>query len=266
MNPFDNFPRAGRELLGRPIAGNGSSRTGYGLSHQRITSQSGCAYCGVDLTGDYYRWLLLTVDHVVPAGEAIRLGVPESFYQDAINLVLACSGCNGFLNRYRCDAETSLDWSLEQLVTLRDKVFEDRHKLIAARRNQEVALFERRPWAVELAEQPASRSARLPFSGSSPAPVDGLVTFTDNDAGYLAWLEANPAGFVVNTPRSPIASYLMLHRAKCRTIGPQPARGSKWTADYVKMCSMNIAVLHDWARREVGGELRPCQRCRPPVT
>ena len=60
-----------------------------------------CAYCDVSLVDDYYHWLLMSVDHVVPSSEAKRLGIPVASYEDYINLVLCCSGCNGFGNRFR---------------------------------------------------------------------------------------------------------------------------------------------------------------------
>lgn len=109
MLPFDTYPDRGRRLLGRPKAGAGSSRTGYGLALQRMTGQSACAYCDIDLVGDYYRWLLLTVDHVVPRGEAVRLGMSVTLYEDATNLVVACSGCNGYLNLYQCVAKPAIE-------------------------------------------------------------------------------------------------------------------------------------------------------------
>jgi len=36
-----------------------------------------------------------------------------------------------------------------------------------------------------------------------------------NDDGYLRWLAQNPDGFVVNSNRVPVSSYLILHRASC---------------------------------------------------
>ena len=145
--PFDMFPGGGTQLLGRPRAGNGTCRTGYGLSLQRMTGQTSCAYCGVDLVGDYYRWLLMAVDHVVPAGEARRLGIPPQFYEDAINLALTCSGCNGYLNRYRLEGEPGMEWSVDQFVALRNQIFDHRYELIEARREKELAIFAQQPWA-----------------------------------------------------------------------------------------------------------------------
>jgi hypothetical protein len=220
-----------------------------------MTGQTTCAYCEVSLIDSYHHWLLLTVDHVVPAGEARRLGIPPGYYEDAINLVLACSGCNMFDNHYACSADPAEEWSLEQFLALRDAAFAERFGRIATRREQEIAVFERRPWNTN------SGTASAP----SANPIDGLVTFTDNDAGYLAWLSTNPAGFVINTLRTPSVDNLILHRATCGTITGTPARGDQWTGQWVKVCSQELAALDDWARREVGGDLRPCGRCRPPT-
>jgi hypothetical protein len=111
-----------------------------------MTGQISCAYCGADLVGDYYRWLLMAVDHVVPSGEARRLGIPPMFYEDAINLALTCSGCNGYLNRYRLVGEPGMDWTLDQFVTLRNQIFDDRYELIKVRRKKELAMFAQKPW------------------------------------------------------------------------------------------------------------------------
>jgi hypothetical protein len=112
-----------------------------------LTGESSCAYCGVSLVTDYHHWLLMSVDHVVPGGEARRVGIAAQLYEDAINLVLCCSGCNGFGNRYRCVAELQPAWTLEEFLTLRDRIFAERFERIAARRAVEIALFESRPWA-----------------------------------------------------------------------------------------------------------------------
>ena len=112
-----------------------------------MTGQTSCAYCSIDLVSDYYRWLLLAIDHVVPSGEAKRLGIPADFYEDAINLVVTCSGCNGFLNRFRYDSDSSLTWTLEEFVALRDLIFDRRFELISVRRAREIEIFGSSPWA-----------------------------------------------------------------------------------------------------------------------
>lgn len=147
MNVFDQYPAGGRQLLGRPRNLTGSCRSGYGLALQRLTGESCCAYCGVSLIVDYYRWLLMSIDHVVPTGEARRVGISLEFSEDSINLVLCCAGCNGFGNRYRHEIEPREHWSLEEFLILRDTIFADRFQRIAARRDVELAFFETRPWS-----------------------------------------------------------------------------------------------------------------------
>lgn len=88
-----------------------------------------------------------------------------------------------------------------------------------------------------------------------------VTTFVDDDDGYLRWIALNRRGFVVNTPRSPSASYLMLHSAGCKTVNGVPARGENWTLDYIKVCAVERFELDRWARDEVGGALTECQFC-----
>lgn len=147
-NPFSRYPGQGRQLLGRPRGMTGACRSGYGLSLQLMTGQTACAYCGTSLVDTFQHWLLMSVDHVVPRGEALRLGIDISMYEDAINLVLCCAGCNGFGNRYQHPAAPNQtpDLSLDAFLELRDRIFADRFARIAARRAREEALFESRPW------------------------------------------------------------------------------------------------------------------------
>ena len=71
MNVFDRYPLGGRVLLGRPKNLTGACRSGYGLELQRRTGETSCAYCDVSLIDEYHHWLLLSIDHVVPGGEAL---------------------------------------------------------------------------------------------------------------------------------------------------------------------------------------------------
>jgi hypothetical protein len=83
--------------------------------------------------------------------------------------------------------------------------------------------------------------------------------FVDDDAGYLDWLEHHPDNFVINTSRTPSAAYLVLHRASCGTITGQPARGTTFTADYIKVCGERNE-LEDYASH-LGGRTQPCGLC-----
>jgi hypothetical protein len=86
-----------------------------------------------------------------------------------------------------------------------------------------------------------------------------LVAFEDNDRDYLFWTSQNPRGYVVNCYRNPAPDYLVLHWADCYTIsGTQ----SPWTAgDYAKVCSPTVALLEEWASREISGQLQKCEKC-----
>jgi hypothetical protein len=144
VEPFDSHPQGGRILLGRLSGGN--ARWEYGLRLQRLTGQTSCAWCAVDLIADYYRWLLLSVDHVVPTSEARRLGIPQQFSGDFLNLVIACGGCNGFDNQYRSTRGPKPAWTLDEFVALRDAIFLERKYRIAERRAREMTFFETQPW------------------------------------------------------------------------------------------------------------------------
>src|SRR5919198_1077276 len=98
-SPFLSYPNGGASRLGRPRDAT-NSRHGYGLELQRRTHASSCAYCGVSLIDDYYHWLLLQVDHVVPRSVGAMLTISTDLIDDFFNLVLACAGCNAAKNRY----------------------------------------------------------------------------------------------------------------------------------------------------------------------
>jgi hypothetical protein len=149
--PFDEYPEGGRKRLGPP-RNSDNCRHGYCRDFQRKTKQTRCAYCGVDLTHDYYRWLLVQLDHVIPVQEGLRLGIPQGLLEDATNRVLCCSGCNGFDNRYRIEHEATHDaayWEeneCHEFYQLRDRVFQERFRRIAQRRMEEMRFFDGRPW------------------------------------------------------------------------------------------------------------------------
>ncbi len=146
MEPFDRYPGGGAELLGRRRGDN--ARHGYGLRLQRVTGISACAYCGVDLSARYHDWLTLQVDHVVPAGVARSLGIPVEYYEDMVNLVLSCSACNGFDNRYVSTGAARGIWDLPSFVEFRDQVFIERSARIRACHQRERAFFDTSPWQV----------------------------------------------------------------------------------------------------------------------
>jgi hypothetical protein len=88
-------------------------------------------------------------------------------------------------------------------------------------------------------------------------------TFCGDDAGYLAWLDTHPAGYLINIHRSygtrgnPGDS--RLHHASCRSL-PRSQRGSL-TDPYVKVCADDLADLEAWARATLRGDIQPCGSC-----
>ncbi|MCH7779868.1 MAG: hypothetical protein IH848_03405 [Acidobacteria bacterium] len=145
MKPFDNYPDDGRELLPQRKATN--TRWEDGPELQRLTGQTSCAYCGVSLIDDYYHWLLLNIDHVIPEKECKRLSIPHEWCWSYSNSVSCCSGCNGFDNHFKImSEEPTEDWNLSRFFDLRDHVFEIRKARIKKRREKEIRFFESRPW------------------------------------------------------------------------------------------------------------------------
>ena len=61
---------------------------------------------------------------------------------------------------------------------------------------------------------PACNLFSLPGDSTMNAQY-ALTHFVNDDDGYLRWLAQNPDGFVVNSNRVPVSSYLILHRASC---------------------------------------------------
>jgi hypothetical protein len=89
-----------------------------------------------------------------------------------------------------------------------------------------------------------------------------MQEFVDDDQGYFSWLRRNPWGYVVNTPRTPSPSYLMLHLSTCQSISQLGGKGTTFTGEYRKVCSSELSELRNWAMR-VGGELKRCGQCEP---
>ena len=84
--------------------------------------------------------------------------------------------------------------------------------------------------------------------------------FVDDDPGYVAWLAAHPLGFVLNTFPHVTASYLVLHRAKCRTVNRPLSDDRRSTHQFGKTCSDDRTELAEWVRRKTG---KSVQRADP---
>jgi hypothetical protein len=137
--PFNRYREGGRELLGAPAWGDGSSRHGYGIP---VLAECGlnCVYCGCDLGGTYEAWLGFSVDHVIPGSTVKRLSYPAEWVHDLINLVTACRSCNEFLNAYRVDDPCPPE--LSEFCDLRDRHFLAKREWVIARHLVERGRYE----------------------------------------------------------------------------------------------------------------------------
>lgn len=89
--------------------------------------------------------------------------------------------------------------------------------------------------------------------------------FLNDDQGYLAWLAAHDDGFVLNTYAHVAAGYLVVHRARCRTINRDLAAGKVWTVQYGKACADSVDELLAWASERTSGTAHGCGLCQPDV-
>lgn len=144
MLPFDKYPGGGRQLLGLEKGSN--CRHEYGAAFMQLTGERVCAYCDTDLTKTYEACLSIVLDHVVPASVCVSSLIPTEWCEDFSNRVLACATCNGFCNRNKLPVKIVRPEVLESFFDLRDRIFDERKKLIAERHERERRFFEERHW------------------------------------------------------------------------------------------------------------------------
>src|SRR5262249_16004750 len=78
MEPFDLYPKGGKELLGgfgRGYTIRGNTRKIRGPHFMRKTRQTACAYCGLSFVESFENWLQMQLDHVVPRKVCQDLGM-----------------------------------------------------------------------------------------------------------------------------------------------------------------------------------------------
>ena len=97
----------------------------------------------------------------------------------------------------------------------------------------------------------------------TPVESEGEVIqqFQNAESDYLGWLADHPAGYVLNSGRNPKPDYLVLHRARCKSISTTWSNYT--TRDYIKNCSDSRDELAEWAGGVVGGQSRDCALCKP---
>ena len=98
--------------------------------------------------------------------------------------------------------------------------------------------------------------------------------FDRDDAGYLAWLQQHPDGFVLNAGNMSDPN-TRLHRAECFTIVETPPNGKPElnaqgvvpnirTGIHEKACSQDKVELINWAKMNRKGRVEAiCLKCNP---
>ncbi|HIL96934.1 MAG TPA: hypothetical protein EYG51_13585 [Pseudomonadales bacterium] len=79
-----------------------------------------------------------------------------------------------------------------------------------------------------------------------------IQTFDGSDKHYLQWLADNRLGWVINARRSLTPTYMVLHRANCRTVHDynDMARPGGFTErSFIKVCANDLAELRQWTAR-----------------
>ena len=154
--PFDSYRFSGLQLLGRPRAGDGTCRYGYGPP---VFAECGtdCVYCGRDLGSTYEAWLDVSVDHVIPRETVKRLDWPAEWVEDIANLVTSCRACNEFLNGYRVLDEAPV--TLDEFLAHRDRHFIAKRDRVLETHGRERARYEQR--------RASSAATAVPQSASS---------------------------------------------------------------------------------------------------
>jgi hypothetical protein len=148
MKPFDEYPSAGRRLLGitPDVQGDNSLHSAWKL--QSLTGQMRCAYCNGSLFGDY-SCSLPRMDRVIPVAEADRLGISRLYSLDTINAVLCCSTCRDLAQGYVVpDRLRPRKLSIETFADMRDRVFAERRAFVIERSKEETPVLDYEVWGL----------------------------------------------------------------------------------------------------------------------
>lgn len=83
--------------------------------------------------------------------------------------------------------------------------------------------------------------------------------FKDDEEGYIAWLNSNPSGFLLNVGTGG-ATLAMMHSSRCGHLW-EPNPKLRHTKDYTKACAATRDALERWAAQH-GFTVTYCPSCR----
>lgn len=89
-----------------------------------------------------------------------------------------------------------------------------------------------------------------------------VVEFYDDDEAYVAWLNAHPTGFVVQSggTKNLTKTGLIIHMASCDNARYGPS-GSRRLTSNVKACHTDSLTLRAWGNQKTGEVPKPCANC-----
>jgi hypothetical protein len=93
------------------------------------------------------------------------------------------------------------------------------------------------------------------------------ILFEGNDEEYLAWIFANPNGYVLNARKNLKPNYMILHTALCKkvtTYNEMALQGGFTERDFIKVCAKSKGELSSWVRkhgRADGSFSKECSLC-----
>ena len=91
-----------------------------------------------------------------------------------------------------------------------------------------------------------------------------VIFLLGEDRAYLSWLAHHRNGFVLDWLRKPTRKRPKVHRASCAEIKSSPTKKTHWTTGrHLKVCSLDVDEILEWAREESGGDPEWCEACRP---
>lgn len=76
-----------------------------------------------------------------------------------------------------------------------------------------------------------------------------MEKFTDDDAGYLRWVNGHPTGLVVNIERGERPGYVVLHPANCSSFSRYREDGAYTERGLKKVVSDDLKSFRAYTRR-----------------
>ncbi len=112
----------------------------------------------------------------------------------------------------------------------------------------------------ELGDLLLSLASEVQLRAATPSRTWNVEVFDKKEKEYLAWVEANPSGFVANMDKAKsMKQYPMIHSASDAAIS-KDKRGNFTTNDYFKICSTDLRELRSYLKHKYR-RFTYCMKC-----